>query len=182
MQDSRLGINSQPGVSGNTNLYIFFLFFKCILLIMLLQFSHFFLPFLPICPVLPFLPAFPPPQFMSMGRTYKFFGFSISCTILDLPLSILFLAILLLIPCTFPPIRPLPTDNPPCDLYFFLIFFIDVPIELSPFSHHHFSPPYPPFNPTPLWLCPWVLYTCSLTTLPLLCHVTPPLWSLSVCS
>ena len=28
------------------------------------------------------------------------------------------------------------------------------------------TPP-PTLNPNPLWLCPWVLYTCSLTTLPL---------------
>ena len=33
---------------------------------------------------------------MSMGRTYTFFGFSISYTILNLPLSILYLAFMLL--------------------------------------------------------------------------------------
>ena len=54
----------------------------------------------------------PPPQFMSIGRTYKFFGFYISYTILTLPLSILYLPFML-IPCAFPP-----TDNPPCDLHF----------------------------------------------------------------
>ena len=57
---------------------------------------------------------------MSVGRTYKFFGFSISYTILNLSLSTLWLPIMLLIPCTFFPITPLPfpADNPPCDLHF----------------------------------------------------------------
>ena len=44
-----------------------------------------------------------------------------------------------------------------------------------------FLPPLPPphplqlptLNPSRLWLCPWVLYTCSLTTLPLLSLLTP---------
>ena len=40
---------------------------------------------------------------MSMGRTYKFFGFSISHTILNLPLSILNLLFMLLILCIFSP-------------------------------------------------------------------------------
>ena len=53
-----------------------------------------------------------------MGRAYKFFSFSISYTILNLPLSILYLPVMLLIPCNFSPILPLPADNPPCDLYF----------------------------------------------------------------
>ena len=62
------------------------LFFKkCILLIMLLQFSQFFHPFISLlCPV-PHHPLAFAPQFMSMGGTYRFFGFSISCTILNLP-------------------------------------------------------------------------------------------------
>ena len=57
---------------------------------------------------------------MSMGHTYKFFGFSISYTILTLPLSVLYLPIVLLIPCTFSPFSlfPLPDDNPPNDLRF----------------------------------------------------------------
>ena len=57
---------------------------------------------------------------MSMGCTYKFFGFYISYTIFNLALSILYLPFILLIPCTFPPISPLPlpADNPPYDLYF----------------------------------------------------------------
>ena len=44
-----------------------------------------------------------------------------------------------------------------------------------------FPPPLPPacltllrsLDPTPLWLCPCVLYMCSLMTPPLLSHITP---------
>ena len=63
----------------------------------------------------------PPLQFMSMGHTYKFFGFHISYTILTLPLSIFYLPFMLLILCTFPPTlfpSHSPVDNPPCDLHF----------------------------------------------------------------
>ena len=90
-------------------------FFLIYLLIMLLQLSHF-------CPFTPLHPAHPPPshipplQFMSMGHTYKFFGFYISYTILTLPLSIFHLSVKLFILCTFTP--PSPIDNPPCDLHF----------------------------------------------------------------
>ena len=81
---------------------------------------HFFPPFIPLCPVPPMPPVFPNPSFMSMGYAYNFFGFSISYTILNIPLFILCLPIVLLIPCTFLPFSPypLPTDNPPCDLHF----------------------------------------------------------------
>ena len=52
------------------------------------------------------------------------------------------------------------------------IHIIVVQIQLSPFSSHHNPPPRPSLppnlKPTPLWLCPCVLYTCSLMTLPLL--------------
>ena len=80
-------------------------FLQCILLIMLLQVSHFFLPFIPFQPARSSL-QHSPTQFMSMGHTYKFFGVSISYTILNLPLSILYLPIMLLIPCTFSPHSP----------------------------------------------------------------------------
>ena len=72
----------------------------------------------PSCPPPP--SHIPPLQFMSMGHTYKFFGFSISYTILTLPLSIFYLPFMLLILCTFPPLSPShsPVDNPPCDLHF----------------------------------------------------------------
>ena len=68
-------------------------------------------------------------------------------------------------------------------------FFIVVPVQLSLFSHHYFPlphlPPSPALTPSPLWLCPWVLYTCSLMILPLVSPIIalpPPLWLLSVCS
>ena len=93
---------------------------KYILLIMLLQLSQYFLPFIFLLPAPTALQHSSTPYFMSMGCTYKFFGFSISYTILNLPLSILCLPIMLLSPCTFypPSPHPLPTDNPPCDLHF----------------------------------------------------------------
>ena len=72
---------------------------------MLLQLSH-SLP-------TPLHPAHPPPShippllFMSIGHTYKFFGFYISYTIFTLPLSIFHLSSMLLILYTFPHL-PLP--------------------------------------------------------------------------
>ena len=70
-------------------------------------------------------------------------------------------------------------------------YFIVVQLQLSPF-HPHYSPlpyllPAPTLNSlaSPRCHCPWVLYTCSLVTLPLLCPVIPlsvPLWLLSICS
>ena len=58
---------------------------------------------------------------MSMGCACEYFGFSIPHTILNLPLSVLYLLIMLLIPCTFSLILPLPlpADNPPCDLHIY---------------------------------------------------------------
>ena len=78
-------------------------------------------------PPTPLHPAQPPPshipplQFMSMGHTYKFFGFYISYTILTLALSIFHLSSMLLILCTFPRLSPShsPIDNPPCDLHLY---------------------------------------------------------------
>ena len=71
-----------------------------------------------------------------------------------------------------------------CEVTIFsFIFFIVVQVPLSPFPPHH--SPCPTLDPTPLWLCPCVLYTCSLMTLPLFPPLSPsphPLWSLSVCS
>ena len=84
--------------------------FSYILLIMLLQLPH-FPPHLYSPP-----PCTPPPthispplQFMSLGLTYKFFGFYISYTIPNLPLSIFYLPFMLLILCTFPPFLSLST-------------------------------------------------------------------------
>ena len=60
-------------------------FFNIYLLIMLLQLSHFFLLFIPLLPAPPLLSAFPFPLVHVHGRAYKFFGFSISYTILTSP-------------------------------------------------------------------------------------------------
>ena len=95
------------------------LFFKVHFIDYAITVVPFFLPFIPL-----YLQPFshqhsnPTPQFMFMGHTYKFFGFFISYTILNLPLSTLYLQFLLLIPCTFSLFCPLPTDNPPCYLHF----------------------------------------------------------------
>ena len=99
--------------------YVLKRLFKYILLIMLLQLSHFFLLFIPLHPAPPLPPAFPPQphSFMSMGRTYKFFGFFISYIILNHPLFSTY-NLCFLFPVTFPPFSPSPSDNPPCDLYF----------------------------------------------------------------
>ena len=72
-------------------------------------------------------------------------------------------------------------------LFFNIIFYCSsTVVSISP---HHSPPPYPPpppnLNPSPLWLCPCVLYTCSLMILPFLSFIIPfppPLWLLSVCS
>ena len=79
-------------------------FFKYILLITLLQLSHF--PLYSPPPCTPPSTYIPPLQFMSMGLTYKFFGFYISYTIFNLPLPIFYLPFMLLILCTFSPSLP----------------------------------------------------------------------------
>ena len=61
------------------------------------------------------------------------------------------------------------------------ILFLFLFLLLFNYSCSHFPPitlPYPTHSHIPhailphLWLCPWVLYACSLMTLPLLCPVT----------
>ena len=96
--------------STHVVVYISSLFFlkKYFVLIMLLQLSH-FSPFIPLCPAHPPPTCIPPLQFMSMGHTYKLFGFYISYTILTLPLSIFYLPFMLLTLCTFSPLSPPPT-------------------------------------------------------------------------
>ena len=82
--------------------------------------SHLFLSFIPLCPATPFHQHSPTLVHGPVSYICKFFGFSISCTILNLSLSILYLPFMLLILCTFSnsvPV-PLPADNPPCDLHF----------------------------------------------------------------
>ena len=71
---------------------------------MLLQLSHFPPHSTPSCPSPP--SHIPPLYYMSMGHTYKFFGFYISYTILTLALSIFHLSYMLLILCTFPDLSP----------------------------------------------------------------------------
>ena len=71
-------------------------------------------------------------------------------------------------------------------LFVYLFIFIVLQIPLSPLSCLHFTPPCPPppptLDPSPPWLCPWVLYMCSLTTFSPILPIPPPLWLLSVCS
>ena len=62
----------------------------------------------------------PPLQFMSMGHTYKFFGFYISYTILPSPCLFSTYHLCYLFSVPFPLLSPSqsPIDNPPCDLHF----------------------------------------------------------------
>ena len=86
---------------------------------MLLQLFHFFPPLYSPLPCTPQPTRIPHPQCMCMGHT---------CVIWLLPFPMLFLTspcllyqpFMLLTPCTFFPILPLPlhVDNPPCDLHF----------------------------------------------------------------
>ena len=69
---------------------------------------------------------------------------------------------------------------------FFLTFFIVVPVQLSPSFPHHSHPPQPSplptLDPTFLWFCPCVLYSCSwkpFSLFPRYAH-PPPLWLLTV--
>ena len=91
---------------------------------MLLQLSH-FPPLSPPPPCNPPPTNIPPtPLFMSMGRTYKVFRFSISYTILNLPLSILCLPFMLFTPCTFSPILSPPSPSPLITLQVISIYVI----------------------------------------------------------
>ena len=73
-----------PFCINEVSKFVWFFSLKYILLILLLSLSQFF-PLSPPCLVPSFLPAFLPPYFMSMGHVYKFFGFSISYTVLTSP-------------------------------------------------------------------------------------------------
>ena len=93
------------------------IYFKYILLVVITV-----VPFFPLCPPLsntPISNISPHLWFMFMGHEYEFFGFSISYTILNITLSILYLPIMLLNPCIISPFSPfpIPADNPPNDLH-----------------------------------------------------------------
>ena len=100
---------------------------------MLLQLSHFFTLYSPLpCTHPP--TTIPPPKFMSMSHSYKFFGFSISYIILTSPC--LFCTYHLCFPVPFTPFYPLlvPADSPPCDLH----FCDSVPVLVVSFSRSCF--------------------------------------------
>ena len=76
-------------------------------------------------------------------------------------------------------------------VFFYFYFYWCSSTVVSIFPHHSLAPhlplhpsPPPTLSLTPFWLCPWVLYTYSLATLPRLCYQPHPhpLWLLSVCS
>ncbi|KAF6104303.1 hypothetical protein HJG60_011281 [Phyllostomus discolor] len=83
--------------------------FKCILLIMLLYLSHFLLPCISFSPV-PHLPICIPPTLSSCLWVIHIRSLASPFPILFLtsPLFILYVPIMLLIPCIFSPILPLP--------------------------------------------------------------------------
>ena len=85
-------------------LYTFFLLFNYVLLIMLLQLSQFF----PLCP-----PAQPPTIVHVCGSVCKFFGCSISCTVLTSPRLVCDYYLYFLIPSPPHPVphTPLPSGN-----------------------------------------------------------------------
>ena len=73
--------------------HFYFLFFKGLLIYFKIIFYWLcyyscpdFSPFALLHPALPTCLGNPPPLFTSMGHVYKFFGYSISCTVLYIPL------------------------------------------------------------------------------------------------
>ena len=86
---------------------------------MLLQLSHFFLPFIFLHP-LPLLPPRSFPHLSSCPWVTHLSSFASPFPILFLtsPCLLCTYPVMLLNPCTFFPILPLPTDYPPYDLHF----------------------------------------------------------------
>ena len=84
---------------------------------MLLQLSQLF----PLCLPLPGSPPYLQQSTPPLNSWVMQFGFSISYTIPNIPLSILYLPVMLLNPCTFSPILYLciPVDNPPNELHIY---------------------------------------------------------------
>ena len=83
-------------------------------------------PFHPLYPPPPSAPCpthIPPPYFLPMGPTYKFFAFSISYTILTLPLSICYLPFVLLILYLFP-------HSPPSHSLLITLHVISISVNL----------------------------------------------------
>ena len=79
---------------------------------------------------------------MSMGHAYKFFGYSISYTVLNTLCLFCTYKFLLLDPYTFSLILPLPTGNYPNDLHIYdfvsvllvcLVYFLDSIVESCEF-------------------------------------------------
>ena len=100
------------------------LFFKNIFYWLCYYSSPIFSPLYSPLPCTPPPTIIPLPYFMSVGCTYKFFGFYMSYTVLNLLLSILYLPFTLLIPCTFSPSLPaLPPHWKPAMWFPFLWFW-----------------------------------------------------------
>ena len=93
---------------------IYFIYYAIIVV------PFFFLPFIPLHPAHALPPTFP--SFSSCPWVIHASSSASTFPILSLtsPLSIFYLSFMLLFPVPFPPFSPLslPTDNPPCDLYF----------------------------------------------------------------
>ena len=70
-----------------------------------------FPPFPPSTQYPPFPPAIPTPLFMSIGCAYKFFGFCISYTILNIPVYFVPINLCFLIPALFCLFSPFPLQS-----------------------------------------------------------------------
>ena len=107
-------------LQGSRHIYLFiFLFFN-----IFIDYTITVVPFPPLpsttsCPPPP--SHIPPLQFMSMGHVYKFFGFSISYSVLNIPIYSVptKLYFLILAPFSLVSPYPLPTDKPPNDLHIY---------------------------------------------------------------
>ena len=67
-------------------------------------------------------------------------------------------------------------------IHILLLFLIVVQVQLSPFPPDQSPLPHPPptLNPTPLWLCPWVLHTIPWQPFPFFPLYPSPLPSVSL--
>ena len=128
---------------------------------------------------------------MSMGRTYKFFGFSMSYTVLNLPLSVLYLQFVLLFPCTFSPIPVLSLYRNSQILFFFTTLLLGCTPMLSNFKCQYFNYYflYFFFQKYPTYVSVFFVlshrqtslvftFLCFLKVMPQLCSVTKSFYSL----